>query len=519
VIRLNYDFNPMKKTLLILCFLIFSNSIHAQDTAQFQILSREVNSPYHDKDPVISPDGKTLFFTRQKHPSNVGGTQGGSDIWFAEADSVGNWKPAQNIGSPLNTKGNNGIYSISPDGNSLLVNGVYKEDGTLLPYQGVSISKKTSNGWSIPQKLNIKYYFNKSTYQSMQLANTGDVLLMSIEYYSSYGAEDLYVSLVQPDGTWSEPRNLGGTINTNLQEYSPFLAADGKTLYFSSNGHDGLGSKDIFRSTRLDDTWKNWSKPENLGASINTKGMETSFKIPASGDFAYFTSGKSSNEHEDIYKIKIPKEVQPEPVLMIKGRIFDGKTKTPITATIIYENLKSGQKVGTANSSPIDGTYQIVLPSQQEYAYYASASGYFAQDENIDLSTLTVYGEINKDLFLFPIEEGQTVVLNNVFFERSTANILEGSYPELDRVAAIMLNNPTVEIEIGGHTDNVGNAALNVKLSEERAGKVKEYLVSKGVVQERIKNVGYGGSKPIAGNDSEENKKKNRRVEFKILKK
>ncbi|HYG40534.1 MAG TPA: OmpA family protein [Cytophagales bacterium] len=506
----------------ILFHILFLSKSYAQSLIQKGIqpekLNSTINSSAYESHPIISPDGSTLYFSRLKHPDNTGGVQSGSDIWISELDSAKNWSLARNIGSPLNNMGNNYVSSILPDAQTVLLPNLYEENGAPSHTSGISIARKTSTGWDIPRKIEIEYFINKSKQGDFFLSTDGKVLVMAIQYYFTYGNEDLHVSFLKEDGTWSQPQNLGKEINTKFHEVSPYLASDGVTLYFSSNGHGGFGSKDIFVTRRLDDTWKSWSKPANLGKSINTAGMETSFVIPASGDYAYLVSSINSESHSDIYRVPVPQEAKPEPVILIKGKVYNAKTNQPVQAEIKYELLPEGKNVGNASSDPTTGEYSLVLPAEKNYAFYAQAAGYLSINENIDTKSLSDYKEITKDLYLVPLKIGESITLKNVFFERSTANILEESFPELDRMVKILKDNPDMEVEIGGHTDNVGKAELNVKLSEKRAETVIEYFISKGIDKNRMTGMGYGGSDPIAPNDSEENKKLNRRVEFKILK-
>jgi outer membrane protein OmpA-like peptidoglycan-associated protein len=514
----------MKKFLVcsVVIALLQSTFLFAQTPTESrpEKLNSNINSPYHESHPVISPDGQTLYFSRWKHPQNVGGVNGGNDIWVSTLDSTGNWTAAKNLGAPLNNAGHNFVCSILPDGNTILLPNIYNSKGEPSNTPGISIAKKTSSGWSLPLLVETDHYTNKSEQGSFFLSADGKTMLMSIEYYFTYGNEDLHVSFLKEDGSWTQPKNLGIDINTKFEEVSPYLAPDGVTLYFSSNGHKGYGSKDIFVTKRLDDSWQKWTTPTNLGESINTPGMETTFVVPASGDYAYIVSSVNSDAHSDIYRVPIPKDVRPEAVVLVTGKVFNEKTKNPIEAKIRCELLPGGKNVGNANSDPSTGDYKIILPGGgKNFAFYAEAPGYLSVSENFDAADLKDYQELKKDLFLVPIELGESITLQNVFFQKSKPDILEESFPELDRLVKILKDNPTIEIEIAGHTDNVGNSSLNLKLSEQRVEKVKTYLTSKGIDPARVIGKGFGGSKPIAPNDSEENKKMNRRVEFKILKK
>lgn len=484
-------------------------------------LGPNINTLYIEAKPVISSDGKTLYFTRQNSPQNTGGKKDDGDIYYSKWVND-QWSPALNIGKPINDGSANGVTAVSPDGNTLLLINQYNAKGAA--QNGASISKKTKTGWSYPEKLNIEGHTNKNPYADYFLANNGNVLLMAIETNQSYGDQDLYVSFRQKNNEWTIPMNLGDIINTAKAEFSPFLAADDKTLYFASEGHPGYGGSDIFYTKRLDESWQKWTTPKNLGKSINTSSWDAYYTIDAAGRYAYFVSNSSSesdlkNNSKDIYRIALTAEFKPDPVVLISGKVFNEKTKEPISADVIFETLPSGEEKGRATSSPTDGSYKIVLPRGSNYGFMASATGFVAINENMDLTAIDSYEEIERDLYLVPIEVGAVIKLNNIFFERSKANLLEASFPELRRLLTFMQENPNVNIELGGHTDNQGLAHLNLQLSHERVEKVRDYLVDNGVEKKRLTLKAYGGTKPVASNATEETRALNRRVEATILKK
>lgn len=476
-------------------------------------LGENVNSKYTELGPVITPDGTTLYFTRDQHPDNIGENKD-QDIWYSTTDSLGNFLPAQNMNAPINNEWNNFVIGISQDGNILYIGNVYNTDGT--QSKGLSRSFLTDSGWSFPQKIEIEDYYNLARFSSFSFSTNGKVLIMSVDRREGYGENDLYVSFLEENGVWSKPLNLGPDINTAAPEGTPFLAADGATLYFSSSGHLGYGSNDMFVSRRLDDSWQRWSEPMNLGKPINSRGWDGYYSLPASGEYAYFVSDENSIGREDIFKIKLPTEYRPYNVVLIKGKVINAKTKKPVEATIKYEYLENGKNAGIAKSNPKTGEYVITLPGGHRYAYYAVANGFLALNENIDLSSLEQYKEIRKDLLLVPIEIGQKVVLNNIFFEYGKYELLEESFAELERVKQFMLEYPNIKISIEGHTDNIGSLSYNMQLSQNRAKAVRDWLVENGVQSNRIKYKGYGPKKPIAPNSTEEGRSRNRRVEFEI---
>lgn len=506
----------MDRFLIIIFFLLFSLNIKSNDFYTEKInLGSNLNSIFNDFLPIISPDGKTIYFVRSGTPLNTGGVED-QDIWYSELID-GNWTEAENIGPPLNTVGSNGVCAVTPDGNTLLLFGRYHKDGHISA--GVSWSHKTAYGWSEPEELKIKNFYNNSIYSSYYLSNDGRTLLLSLERDDSYGGLDLYVSFLKEDGTWTEPKNLGGDVNTTEDDYSPFLAADGVNLYYSTRGRQGYGQSDLYKIERLDDSWQKWDEPENLGPKINTKGKDAYFHIPASGDFGYFASSFNGGKNLDIYKILLPDEVKPEAVVFISGVVLNSKNNDPVEAKVLYERLPSGEQVGIARSNPNTGGYKITLPGGYIYGFRAEAPDYVSINDNIDATDVKHYKEIERNLQLVPIEKGETVRLNNIFFDYNKHTLKKESYPELNRIVDLLEDNKKMKIKLSGHTDSIGSRYYNQKLSRQRAQSVMEYLVSKGVSKERLSSVGYGEDKPVATNSTEEGRQKNRRVEFIILEK
>ena len=478
----------------------------------------KINSPYSEIAPIISPDGKTLYIGRIYHPRNFGKDKE-CDIWFSELNENGEWGELKNIGKPLNNSGVNVVITVTPDGNALLLEGLYKADGSHKSEQGISISYKTAQGWSIPKEVKIKNFYNKNIYETYCLSNDRKVLILAIERDDTYGDMDLYVSFLGSDGSYSEPKNMGAVLNTFAGDGTPYLAADNTTLYISSYGRTGFGSSDIYVTKRLDDTWLNWSTPKNLGNSINSQDWDTYLSIAAKGDYAYLVSTSNSYGNEDIFALKLTEEIKPDPVVMIYGKVLNAKTKKPLGADIYYENLKSGKEVGIAQSDPKTGDYTIVLPYGINYGFHAEAGNFLSENENIDLKGIKEYREIKRDLYLTPLEIGESIILKNVFFVQAKSELLETSFPELDRLVNLMKNNKNLEIELRGHTENKGNAAELLALSEQRVAAVKNYITSKGIEPKRITGKGMGGTQPVNYGQTEADRTLNRRVEFVVIKK
>ncbi|MDH5598957.1 MAG: OmpA family protein [Cyclobacteriaceae bacterium] len=493
-------------------------SINLPKEVQMDIEKRNmgflVNSEYDDLSPKISSDGKVLYFGRKKSPENIGGIEDAEDIWYTSTSDGINWKISKNMGTPLNTEKVNNLISVSTDNNTFLFH----------KNKGFAFVHRTEDGWSEYEDIGVRFE-NNSVYLEGCLSPDGKAILFTANLEDNISLRDddqerdIYVCLKKRDGSWSKPFNAGSDLNSFGDEYSPFISADGKTLFFATDGRPGYGGVDIFMSRRLDDTWKSWSEPVNMGPGINTHGFDAYYTIPASGEYGYMTSNVNSIGKTDIVQFKLPQSLKPDPVVLIHGRVLNAKTREPLSATILFDDLKSGNEMGEARSDPHTGNYQIALPFGFNYGYHASLKGFLSVNENLELSSLNAYSELEKDLLLVPIEIGETIQLNNVFFERAQAKLKTESYPELDRLILILKDNPTIEIELSGHTDNRGNPNANKKLSQERVDAVTSYLVGKGIEASRIKGKGYGGDQPLFPNINEKNREMNRRVEFKITKK
>ncbi|HSZ72519.1 MAG TPA: OmpA family protein [Cytophagaceae bacterium] len=483
-------------------------------------LSDHINSPYPEIGPLVSPDGRTLYFSRRGDPKDKGGKGDLEDIWYAKWDeSKQNWGEAEDMGPPLNNAEPNFINSVSPDGNTVLLGNSYNEDGSM--GDGVSVSHKTKDGWSFPERLQIKYEQNSNVRANFFMSNSQKILLMSVErkHDGNIGGRDLYVSFLEPDNTWTKPLNLGNTVNTKATEEAPFLASDDRTLYYATDGLNGYGGTDIYVTRRLDDSWTNWSTPENLGPVVNTSRNESYLSITASGEKVYFTSEKMKEGDADIYVLQPPALLKPSAVTMITGRVLNSKTNDVIPGVkIFFENLDTGTEVGIASSDINDGNYQIILPSQKRYGYLAVKDGFISINDNIDLVGQNQYNEIQRDLYLTPIEVGQTITLKNIFFDFNKASLRKESHLELNRLAKLLKENPALKIEVDGNTDNIGTEQYNDKLSLQRAQTVANYLIKQsGADSSRITLKHYGETDPVSTNATAKGRQLNRRVEFKIL--
>ncbi|MEA2041619.1 MAG: OmpA family protein [Bacteroidota bacterium] len=480
-------------------------------------MGMNINSPYSEIAPVIAPDGKTLYVARARHPLNLG-TDDKYDIWYSELQANGKWGKMKHPGYPLNNKGDNVVIAISPDNNTLMLENLYNTNGSFKSDQGISVSYRTSSGWSVPKKLRVNNYYNRDNYESFCPTADRRVLVMSVERDEGYGEKDLYVSFLQANGSYSKPTNMGPVLNSYDNEGTPYIAPDNKTLYFYSNTEPGYGSTDVFVSKRLDNSWTKWSQPKNLGSKINSNAWDVYYTVAAKGDYAYLVSTKNSYGNEDIFRIKLREEEKPDPVVLITGNVYDKKTGKPIGTNIVYENTETGKTAGIARSSPRNGSYKVVLPYGINYEIRAEKLNYFALSESFDLRNVQQYKEVEQDLYLTPIEKEETILLKNVLFYSTKARLLPSSFPELKRLAKIMKSNRSMVIELHGHTESTpGYEDKLLALSKRRVKAVKVYLVNYGISENRIKEKAFGGTRPIADNSTIEGKKKNRRVEFKIL--
>ena len=515
-----------------LCLTAFYCSSQVLNTASFQ----QSNTSYDELNPVISPDGRSLYITVANHPQNIGGKRDPGDIWVAVLADNNQWSAAVHAGSVLNDVSYNAVAGFSADGSQMFLLSHYGTAGTPARTQGISVSRRTGAGWSKPENINIPYFQNKSSVVSGYILPDQSVFVFSAETYGSRGVEDIYVCTKNANGNWSEPRNLGSTINTRFQELSPSMSDDARTLFFSTNGGKGSGSFDIYSSTRLDEGWTNWSAPENLGTAVNSEGRELFFRPFEKSGFSLYTSTKNSDGYGDVKifitgepaprdtaqvipppdTVKIV-EVQREPDtdqrVKVYGKVTNAKTGEAIDATIAFSSTATNE---TSQATASNG-YNVLVPSTEQYSVKIEAPGYISTMEKLDIQTYEMK-ELEMNFRLQPLEVGATVNLRDVLFEQGKTVLLSQSYPELDLVVAFLKANPKVRIELSGHTDNRGIPGQNLKLSQMRVEKVKDYLVSKGVEKRRITGKGYGGSRPIASNDTEETRLLNRRVEFTILK-
>jgi len=490
----------------------------AQNVQNFNLCAI-INTKAYEYMPVVSADDSTIYFCGQERADNIGG----EDI-FVSYRKDNTWTQPHLIKSLSTSNKNEAPLAISPDENSMIM----FSDGD------VFVSDKTKTGWSYRQpisKINTKqnweadaYYSpdgNAIFFSSDRPGGVGPYHKFSQVYHGDYiGNLDLYVIVKQDDGTWSDPINLGPVINTPYTERTPFLHPDMKTLYFSSDGHPGIGKLDVFKTTRLNDSsWTEWSTPVNLGKEINTPKKEYGYKISTDGTKAYYT--KFLDNQSDLYFSTLPKSSRPDYVAIIKGFVTD-QNHNPLQAEMIWENLVTLKKLGDLKTDPVTGEYTITLPLGKNYGFYVSKENYYPLSDNVDLTAYDQNITIRKDFQLISnqsiIDGDVAIELTNVFFDFDKFDLKSSSYPELNRLANFIKQYPDIKIEVSGHTDNVGSDSYNKNLSQKRSDAVKAYLISQGCNASQLTSVGYGFDKPVADNTTDEGRQKNRRVEF-IVKK
>lgn len=491
---------------------------------EIENLGPAVNTDYPEYAPVVNADESMLVFTSRR-PGNLGGErkdmiQGSmnhdyyEDVFISHKED-GKWSQAQNMGRPINTDGQDAPVALTPDGQTLFIH--REENGG-----DIYVSQLEGDQWQSP--VNLGEPVNSSSWEpSVCMSADGSKLFFASDRPGGAGQRDLYMSVRRPDGKWATPRNLGQKINTLLDEDAPFFHPDGKTLYFSSEGHKGMGGFDVFKTVMQPDG--SWSKPVNLGHPINTPGDDVYFVMTASGKNAYYASAVGAVNYggKDIYRITFLKAdtlpaAPATSVTVLKGVITDAKTRKPVEASVLIIDNSTGDTLSVLRSNRKTGRYLITLPPGKNYGIVASAPGYLFCSENVDIpATQLEYQEVVQDLELQPLQKGSRVVLNNIFFDFDKATLRRESQPELNRLVKMLRENPRLRLRIGGHTDNKGSDEYNQKLSENRAQAVVAYLVSKGIAADRLEAKGYGESVPVATNETSEGRQRNRRTEFEIL--
>jgi len=467
-------------------------------------LGPEINTTYDEYMPAITADESTLIFTR-KIDNN--------EDFYQSIKVDGNWQTATYLSNQINTpRYNEGAQSISQDGKVLFFTGCNRPDG--MGRCDIYISQKKGNDWSKP--FDMPPPINTTGWESQpSISADGRTLYFTSNRKGGYGGYDIWKSTLSDKG-WSQPENLGPNINTSMDEQSAFIHPDDSTLYFCSNGWPGLGGMDLFVS-RLGQDGK-WQKPVNLGYPINSSGDENGLTLTANGTYAFFASNKLSGQDGfDIYTFELPPELRPRQVTYVKGIVEDAVTKQPLESAVEIIDLEKNTPVYQDYSSAEQGDFLATLTTGKNYGLNISRDGYLFYSANFSL-----IGHENKNPFnllalLQPIEIGNKVILNNIFFDTNRFLIKDESKTELQKLLDFLNLNKTVKIEVSGHTDNVGSDQANQILSENRAKAVYQYLIDNGIDPSRLSFKGYGETQPVATNDTDEGRARNRRTEFKIM--
>lgn len=467
-----------------------------------------INTTDNEYFPALTADGQYLFFTRQIKDPGTKRLQ--EDILVSEREN-GAWSNAISVSSNVNTPdANQGAHSISPDGRSLYF--TICESGGGYGSCDIYVSKRVGNTWGKPTNLGPKI---NTKYKETQPCISGDG--RSLYFVSSrpggQGMLDIWVSNMQNDGTWGEPENLGPTVNTPSIDERPYIHPDGETLYFSSDGRPGFGDADIYYTRKNSN---GWSTPENLGYPINSYYYEGGIFVSLSGDTAYFATDRFTTDNNlDVYGFEMPIAARPKKVTYITGMVKDKSTNKPMMPLVEFINLNTSETTNLIVPDAKTGEFLLTLPAGSNYGLSINHPGYLFYSYNFPVDKQHNYQKL--DIQLEPISSKIAVVLKNVFYETGDFKLKNESKSELDRLVKFLQVNPTVKLEIAGHTDNVGAETSNLELSQKRANEVVNYLIEAGIDKTRLKAKGYGATQTIADNSTEEGRAQNRRTEVSII--
>jgi outer membrane protein OmpA-like peptidoglycan-associated protein len=467
-------------------------------------LGDAVNSKASEYFPCLTIDGSELVFTRRLNNSN-------EDFYSAKSLNK-TWNGAQSLGGDINTELNEGAQNISQDGQWLVFTGCNRRDG--LGGCDIYFSYREKDGWS--EAVNAGSNINSEQWDSQPcLSPDKKQLYFASRRPGGLGGSDIYVSNLLPGGKWSVPENLGPSVNTPGDEQCPFIHADNQTLYFTSSNWPGYGDEDLYYIRKGPNAV--WSNPVNLGYPINTIDREGTLFIAADGKTAYYASDRADSRGGlDIYSFELREEVRPYKTLWVKGKVFDKKTQKGLPSAVELIDLNTNTPFSKVQTDE-QGNYFITLPVGKDYVFNVNRKGYLFYSDNFLLSQRSPDSTYEKNIPLLPIEKNASVVLKNIFFDVNKFVLKPESRAELDKLVQLMTENPTLKIEIGGHTDSIGKAPDNLKLSQNRAKAVVDYLISKKIPAIRLSSKGFGSTKPVALNKTEEGRAMNRRTEMKVL--
>ena len=511
---------------LLFYSLIFCgvNALFAQG---FLVKDREVQSIYDQQDIVVDEVNKIIYFTVANHPNNSGGVNDLGDVWAVSFDEFKFSSQPFRVTSDWNNEDRNQLLALQA--NKAFLNNHYDKIDNFKLRKGVSKSRFSNENWHFPLSVKISSYRNDSDSQSACISRDGAVMILSTQSYGTYGVEDLYVSFLQKNETWSTPRNLGSIINTENQEMSPYLNSDASELYFVSNGHGGFGSKDVFVSKRLDDTFLNWSTPKNLGNAVNSVGMETSFALLPNTNFAVISTTNNSKGMGDLRIVPFSHHdqgVQTSTVAENDSIVSDSNHLNIVTL-----NSKDSSRLVSvslnAENQWLDSTYYSSVNGKIDFLVSKTSFPFYVWFEKKGFEPKRM--KITEEAFvaetivlLSPLELGEEYLIPDILFSRGTSELVnqDATLTSLKGLIKILESNESLKVEIGGHTDSRGSSVAKNRLSLDRANRIKKLLLkSIKLKSSRITTKGYGSNKPIASNKNEEGRMKNRRVSFKLLNK
>ena len=513
--------------------LILESCVFAKQSIKYPVpfnpinLGDKINTENDEYFPCITADTKTLLFTRLLNDKRAFEGKH-EDFFMSERTETKNFNEGWNASLPvksINTLYNEGAPTLSADGQTIVFTACelpgyeYGETRSGLGSCDLFYSLRTATGWTAAENFGVG--INSSYWETQPSLTADGATLYFIRGKKGKGGavEDpnIYFSQINEAGEWSEPAKVPGFINTKGREESVFVHPDGQTLYFSSDGHPGMGGLDIFVSRLQQDG--SWSKPVNLGYPINTAANENSIQVTAQGDIALMASNREGGKGGlDLYSFELPENVRPRYVSYVEGFVFDSKTNAPLDGKLQLLNLSNGEIVAeTFSNKSRDGYFLVCLPAGNDYALNVSASSYLFYSSNFSLRDFTPSRPYRKDAPLQKMDAGATIVLENIFFKTNSSSLETESFIELTKLIELLVKNQTMRMRIEGHTDSDGDEATNLKLSQARALSVKTYLESKGIAATRIESEGYGETQPLESNATPEGKAKNRRTVFRVL--
>ena len=462
-----------------------------------------VNSNVSEYFPSITIDGKKMIFTRRVNNTN--------EDFFMSDKTTGEWSVAAPLSGQINTPMNEGGQQISQDGKWLVYAGCNFQDS----YGGCDIYISYKNGESWGTRENIGNAINSEFWESTPcLSPDKNDLYFSSNRPGGIGGSDIYVSHRMANGKWSKAENLGASINTKADESFPFMHADNETLYFTSSGLEGYGGTDIFMAKKMQGSF---GKPLNVGYPINTINNEGSMVVTSDGKKSFYASDRSDSKGGlDIYFFELREAIRPLETSWVQGKVYDKKSNSGLNAIVELVDLKTQQLVSRVQTDN-DGNYLTTLPKGRDYAFNVISKGALFYSSQFNTKEGSAEKGQTLDVPLQPIQVGANMVLKNIFFNTAKYDLLPESLVELDRIVALMKENPTIKIQINGYTDSIGKDADNLALSELRAKAVVAYLTSKGIQQALLSFKGYGASNPIASNETEEGRAQNRRTEMVVV--